>query len=45
MQMRVTDYSTGEYEGTVIWEAVVPLDDAVGEYLDMQDEALWMGLK
>lgn len=46
MHIAVTDYQSGEYGGTVIWEQTIPLEDT--EYRDIfteEMEALWQGIK
>lgn len=45
LRMRVTDYTGGVHEGTVIHEAAVPLDDSVADSLDQLATALWQGVR
>ncbi len=46
LDVKVHDYTTGEYGGTVLWEKTIPVEET--EYRDFYTEetdALWQGLK
>lgn len=45
LHVTVRDYTTSEYEGTVIWEETAELDEStIRDLMERENEALWEGL-
>lgn len=41
----IRDYSAGDYEGTMLWDNVVELDEMDAAMFDQEQELLWQGLR
>lgn len=45
LHVTIVDYSSGAYEGTVLWEEIIALDDMDAGAFERENERLWQGLK